>query len=719
MAQVTLGKLRFNPRGEWVVSTAYLKDDVVTYKNTFYFCTTSHTSATNPQEDLTNWYHYGRGTYFAGEWVWTTAYKVGDIVTRKIVRPYNDHHNYLEQNTYVCILAHTAGATTEYPEVQTTRWRMISEGTMRDKFAYLFGPNEGYAPTHKSVWDAYALAVPGVSYVGMGDSFGEFKTPGIDLAGNGAIQYITRRHTIMTYGRNTSSNLSNGGTGSTHQTPTECQFAHLSWFDGSLPTTAINGTQPVPKVIQVESDGGLDAGMLVLFDNGEVHAGGYQAQGGSGHGNTNGYTNFTQCGYANVNRSNTTTILRTKKVIRIASSASGTNSTKSNYALVRNNDDTRELYSWGYNGYGQLGHGNTSDYYAPTLVSFDQATNGKIIEIWATGGGYGCFWLLTDQGKMYACGYNGYGQLGVGDTSQRTSLTGIKIDNGNNIWGTTSTTGIKKFNTGGAANGGSVVSMLMIRRDGTLYTWGYNGYGALGHNHTYNVTFPLKVYTGGYSGVSTTVDTSSPQMGSPSGDLITDCHNAWMFGGQYSSMYVTRGSSDSSNTCYSCGYNGYYQLSVGQANSTQYNTLQQTQFRAGAALTNVVDFASNTGSSSYTNAAVKRSDGEWYFCGYANNGGAWGSGHNDSYNQRQKRDPDNISENYRLKNNLLFPHIQESAYRSYWKYYPTGYSSNKFGLYVDLSTGRVYNTGYSNDYNISGANYRGSYWNVMTKLKNQ
>jgi len=68
---------------------------------------------------------------------------------------------------------------------------------------------------------------------------------------------------------------------------------------------------------------------------------------------------------------------------------------------------------------------------------------------------------------------------------------------------------------------------------------------------------------------------------------------------------------------------------------------------------------------------------------------------------------------------LLFPHIQESAYRSYWKYYPTGYSSNKFALYVDLSTGRVYNTGYSNDYNISGANYRGSYWNVMTKLKNQ
>jgi alpha-tubulin suppressor-like RCC1 family protein len=701
----TLSKLRFNPRGSWVAATSYLVDDIVLYKNKYYACEVANSSSTTPELNTANWDLMGGGVYQVGEWSNATAYAVGDIITYKRTLPYNDHHNYLEQDSYICIQA----GTNQNPATQTAYWKKISTGTMRDKFAYLFGPNEGYAPTYKTVWDAYALAVPGTSYVGMGDSFGEFKTPGTNLAGNGAVQYVNRRYGLMSYGRNSSYNLGTGVVSGTQQTPGESQFSHLSWFDGSLPTSP---TTAAPKLIQIESDGGCE-GTLVLFDNGEVHSAGYNVQGACGHGQTTSYTNFTQCGYAGINKTSPTTILRTKKAIRIASSSDGNISTRSCYALIRNSDDTRELYAWGYNGYGQLGQGNATDYYQPTLVSFDQTTNGKIIEIWATGGNYGSFWFLTDQGKMYAIGYNGNGQLGVGDTTNRSSPTFVKT------WGTTSTTGIKKFNTGNGSGSGSTVSLLVIRRDNTLWTWGYNGQGQLGHNHTSVVSLPLEVYTGGYNGVTTTVTTANPQNTSPSGTKLTDVWNAWTFGGNYGSMYVTRGSSDSSNTCYSCGYNGYYQLSVAQASTTNYSTLQATQFRSGTALTNVVDLSANTGASSYTNVAVKRSDGDWYFCGYSNNGGAWAAGNTDTYNERQDRDPDNISANYRLKNNLLYPHAQISTYRSYWKYYPTGHSSNKFGFYVDLTTGRCYNTGYSNDYTISGTHYRGSYWNVMTKLKNQ
>lgn len=706
MAQSTLSKLRFNPRGSWVASTSYLVDDIVLYKNKYYICSVANSSATTPDLNTAQFNLMGGGVYQAGEWSSATAYAVGDIITYKRVLPYNAHHNYLEQDSYICIQA----GTNQNPATQTAYWKKISTSAMRDKHAFLFGPNEGYAPTHKTVWDAYALAVSGTSYVGMGDSFGEFKTPGTNLAGNGAVQYVNRRYGLVCFGRNTSYNLGTGVVSTDRQqTPTEAQFSHLSWFDGSLPTSP---TTAAPKLIQIESDGGFD-GSLVLFDNGEVHSVGYNAQGACGHGTTTNYYNYTQCGYAGINKTGATTVLRTKKVIRIASSSDGNISTRSCYALVRNSDDSRELYAWGYNGYGQLCQGNISDYYVPTLVSFDQATNGKIIEIWATGGNYASFWFLTDQGKMYACGYNGNGQLGVGDTTNRSSITFVKT------WGTTSTTGIKKFNTGGGSNSGSAVSMLVIRRDNTLWTWGYNGQGQLGHGHTQVVCFPLEVYTAGYSGVTATVTTASPQNTSPAGTKLTDVWNAWTFGGNYGSMYVTRGSSDSSNTCYSCGYNGYYQLSVAQNTTTNYSTLQTVQYRSGTTLTNVVDLSANTAASSYTNVAVKRTDGEWYFAGYSNNGGAWAAGTTDTYNERQDRDPDNIASNYRLKNNLLYPHIQNSTYRSYWKYWPTGYSSNKFGLYVDLSTGRVYNTGYSNDYGISGTNYRGSYWNVMTKLKNQ
>jgi hypothetical protein len=128
---------------------------------------------------------------------------------------------------------------------------------------------------------------------------------------------------------------------------------------------------------------------------------------------------------------------------------------------------------------------------------------------------------------------------------------------------------------------------------------------------------------------------------------------------------------------------------------------------------------SNTGSSSYTNLAVKRSDGEWYFCGYSNNGGGWGSGNTDSQNQRQDDDPDKISGNFRLKNNLKFPHMTSLTYLQYWRVNLQGQSSNKFATYMDLSTGRMYTTAYNNDGRIStqDSDVGGQYWSVMTKVK--
>ena len=222
-----------------------------------------------------------------------------------------------------------------------------------------------------------------------------------------------------------------------------------------------------------------------------------------------------------------------------------------------------DLYAWGYNGYGQLGQGNTSDYYAPTLVSFDQATNGKIIEIWACGGNYASMFFLTDQGKMYAMGYNGNGNLGVGDTSNRSSPTLVKT------WGTGSTNKIKKFNTAGGANSGSATTFLVIRGDNSLWTWGYNGQGQCAHGHTYAVASPMQVYTGGYTGLITTQSVSNP--GTASGTAITDTVNAWLAGGNYGSLYVTRGTNSTNNTLYASGYNGYYQL--GNNTTTDRSTL--------------------------------------------------------------------------------------------------------------------------------------------------
>ena len=45
MAEFRLGRLKFNWRGDWAASTAYVVDDVVRIGGNNYVCTINHTSA--------------------------------------------------------------------------------------------------------------------------------------------------------------------------------------------------------------------------------------------------------------------------------------------------------------------------------------------------------------------------------------------------------------------------------------------------------------------------------------------------------------------------------------------------------------------------------------------------------------------------------------------------------------------------------------------------
>jgi len=580
-------------------------------------------------------------------------------------------------------------------------WRRIGTGTGREKFSYLGGVNEGYIADYKQVWDTYSLA-NAATPVGMGDSFGEFKTPGTASMGNNGFMWVNKRYALVNYGDNY---LGHGGTatsGDPQVVPAEASFINNSWFDNSSPT--IPATQK-PRVIQVETD--QHNATLVLFDNGEVHYSGYNGHGNRGEGTTNAFRHFMQCGYSNVNRTGATTILRGKKVIRIACSANGNDDfTNSNYALVRNTDNTRELYAWGYNGYGQLANGNTTDLYVPTLVSWNAATNGNIIEIWACGGNYASVFLLTDTGKMFGCGYNAQGQLGIGNVTNQSTFQLTKT------WGTGATNRVKKFNTN---NCQSNSSFLVVRGDNTLWTWGHNGYGQLGHNNIYVYAFPTQVYTGGYSGATDPVIGSGTQ-GTAGGSAITDCWNAWMCGGNgYGYINVARGASASSNTLYACGYNGYYNLSVSAATTTNYSTLQPVVFNNGTAMTNVSDVTSNNGNqSSYISHAVRRSNGDWFWGAY--NGGGHPLGNNDGYNARRSMDPNNNADdtNFRLKNNGLFPSVRSD--RTYWKAVLGGYSSVKNCFHVDLKTGQVYINSQNNTYYVFNTG-TGSGISVPSKIK--
>ena len=69
MAQIDLGKLKFNWRGDWISSSTYGKDDVVYYQGSSYVSAIDNNTAQNPasQHALgTSWDKMAEGLNWKG-----------------------------------------------------------------------------------------------------------------------------------------------------------------------------------------------------------------------------------------------------------------------------------------------------------------------------------------------------------------------------------------------------------------------------------------------------------------------------------------------------------------------------------------------------------------------------------------------------------------------------------------------------------------------------
>ncbi|RXN32151.1 RCC1 and BTB domain-containing 1-like protein [Labeo rohita] len=74
-----------------------------------------------------------------------------------------------------------------------------------------------------------------------------------------------------------------------------------------------------------------------------------------------------------------------------------------------------ELYAWGHNGYSQLGNGTTNQGVSPILVSTN-LQNKRVTEV-ACGSHHSL--ALTHEGEVFAWGYNNCGQVGSGSTANQ------------------------------------------------------------------------------------------------------------------------------------------------------------------------------------------------------------------------------------------------------------------------------------------------------------
>jgi alpha-tubulin suppressor-like RCC1 family protein len=79
--------------------------------------------------------------------------------------------------------------------------------------------------------------------------------------------------------------------------------------------------------------------------------------------------------------------------------------------------DDGKVYACGNNSYGELGLGHNTDCSTPTLLS---GLLHPALAVYA--GGHHSMFLL-DDGILHVCGRNNYGQLGLNDTTQRNSPT--------------------------------------------------------------------------------------------------------------------------------------------------------------------------------------------------------------------------------------------------------------------------------------------------------
>lgn len=139
------------------------------------------------------------------------------------------------------------------------------------------------------------------------------------------------------------------------------------------------------------------------------------------------------------------------------------------------------LWAWGRNARGQLGLGDTTDRTSP-------------VQVGASGGWIGVSvafdsWYATNDattlaiqgtgasGSLWAWGNNDLGQLGIGTTANQSSPVRVGLLN---TWRRVYSCGTCSF---------------AIRNDGTLWAWGSNTSGRLGTRNVTNTSSPVQVGT--------------------------------------------------------------------------------------------------------------------------------------------------------------------------------------------------------------------------------
>lgn len=427
MATVSLGKIAFKWRSIYNAGTTYMKQDVVSYNGDSYVCVLDNTTGITPADASANWDLFAQGTAgvstSSGEIIYNNgsglvalpAGTSGQVLTVGAGGLPVWATPQVRSGTKVAKLPENAKGT--QPNSYRKMGVIMSDGSIRvwgQNTYYVLGDGTTFARSYP-VRTAFPPGFPGASKL-----YYTYDLQGACIDNNGQ---------LWLWGNNDFGSCANGTTN-----PVRVPFNA-----SNDPLNSIYG-KTVTQLAQLCGVQGYIS-TLVLCSDGTVHSCGNNAYGQLGVGSTTNASRFAQLPVLS-------------NVVEIAGG-------REQYTAYFARTSSGQLYSWGYNGDGQLGDGGTTNATIATLRTGGSLAGKTIAKIY---GSTAYAMAIDTLGNLHAWGSNPYGQLGNGTFVNQFTPVQVVTADAEEVY-------IGQYDYG--------VTYLK-KKDGSLWACGYGEYWANG-----------------------------------------------------------------------------------------------------------------------------------------------------------------------------------------------------------------------------------------------